>query len=518
MNNSLQLRTSQQFALTPQLQQSLHFLQLSSLELEQTLNTLIIENPFLILEQDSIDESLPTEQTDHYSMEYDDYLAEPSETINGFEEGISEPSVSDSLQSHSLEELPLDSQWEDHYQDDFLSSDRHQLDSLGQSSTDSLDDIYQNKGSENSLKQHLLEQVSMTPFTEREALIAWFIIDALDEDGYLTQSQDEIIAALAQSDPTYDFKSDFNSVLTRIQLFDPMSIATFSLQERLLLQLKQLPKNRVSQTATALLVNCTSQLEKRDFRSIIKLLAISESELQSSLALLATLDPFLAKQFTVSNQTPIAPDIIVQKKAGNWQVQLNNSVFPKIVLDTEYVKMLQSTKGNKKKGDEAQKNAIEYLQLAYQSAKTVLSSLEGRYKTLLLVANQIVAHQIAFFEQGPAFLKPMTLADIANMLEMSESTISRACQNKYLVCPKGVFELKYFFTSHVTNEQGEEVSSTAIKSHIKEWIDNENRTKPLSDSKLETKLKELGFDVARRTVAKYREQLGFPSSHLRKTL
>ncbi|SES90860.1 RNA polymerase factor sigma-54 [Thorsellia anophelis] len=518
MKNTLQLRTSQQLAFTPQLQQSLQFLQLSSLELEQTLNALIIENPFLTLEHDS--DKYLHDPVDDGPLTYDSEIL-PIDT-HLHEDEISntylEPSVSEAIETQNLAELPLDSQWEDHYQDDFDVTQRHDLDSLGVKKDELMDDYYENKTTSISLKEHLLEQVSVTPFTRTEELIAIFIIDAIDENGYLTQSREDIISALKVVMPAYDFESDYKSVLSRIQLFDPISLATYSLQERLLIQLNAQSNNEVVELAKILLKDKSELLEKRDFRTIIKSLRISEVQLQSALSLLATLDPFPAKDFYDSENLAITPDIVVLKTNNEWQIQLNNSLFPKIVLDTEYVKMLQREKKNSAKRDNVQKNAIEYLQQAYQSAKTVLLSLEGRYKTLLLVANQIVANQIEFFEKGESFLKPMVLADIASILEMSESTISRACQNKYLICARGTFELKYFFSSHVTNEQGEEISSSVIKSYLKQWIESENTTKPFSDSKLETKLKELGYDVARRTVAKYREQLGFPASNLRKTL
>lgn len=521
---SLQLKHSQNLSLTPQLQQSLHFLQLSTLELEQTLHNLVLENPFLKI----IDEYNPVE-SDHLIKENSLFSHEPDST-NEISTGVSnstdatfedysaplEPNSFEQLSGeHISNELVLDSQWEDYYQDDNMT---HESSFSSGSQEDTGFDVALNKAIPLSLKSHLLEQLLLTPFTECEQLIGYHIIESLDQDGYLTLSEDELIEGLTRQNNQYDYKSDYHSVLKRIQRFDPFSMATENLSQRLILQLEQFSRTDSISIAIKVLKEASHLLEKRDFRTIQKQLQISQLSLEQALKALALLDPFPAKHFSENTITIEEPDIIVENHAGKWQVRLNNSNFPKIELDSDYVKMLQIQKKNKQKHDEVQKNTVEYLQDAYQNAKTVLYSLEGRYKTLLLVANQIVASQIDFFDKGEGYLKPLTLSSIANILEMSESTISRACQNKFLFCARGLYELKYFFSSHVNNSDGDDVSSHVIKSHIKQWIEEENKIKPLSDSKLEAKLKDAGFEVARRTVAKYREQLGFSPSHLRKMI
>ncbi|MFC0178673.1 RNA polymerase factor sigma-54 [Thorsellia kenyensis] len=523
IKTTLQLRTSQNFQLTPQLQQSLKFLQLSSLELEETLNQMVSENPFLTTEE-LINDEFTQNTSSLENLTQSNNNIPPEDIYSNDAEILDEPrfesddmkTLYDSFNNTIQQELATDSQWEDYYQGDDSLKDYTEIKNnrLNEEDSDFLD--YHN--SHMTLYDNLAEQIELSLFSEKEKIIAYHIIDALDEEGYLSLSKDELILGLETEDKYYSFIEDFNSVLLRIQRFDPIGLATWSLKERLLVQLSTKTDCSIKTNAHILLSKYSTQLEKRQFTEIIKLSKLTDSEVKDALKYLASLDPFPAQKFANQQQTISAPDIIVKKRNQHIDISINNQILPKIVLDKQYVKMLQSSKKSSIDHENKTENPLQYLRQAYEEAKNILISIENRHKTLLLIANQIVVFQIDFFEKMDGQLKPMTLKDIASDVDMSESTVSRACQNKTLVCDKGLFELKYFFQSHVKNEDGENVSAEKIKTLIKLWIEEENKAKPLSDSKIESLLNSEGLVVARRTVAKYREQLGFSPSHLRKMI
>lgn len=497
MKTSLQLNVSQQQTISPQLQQALHFLQLNTQELQQSIHQLIEQNPFLTISED-LAETTETEVnqiSDNRSEEITEYFDNPS--IN--------------------EEFPIDANWEDYYQDD-----NHSSQSSISSNSSLLDDQYPNSDfgdkQNRSIHSHLREQAQLTPFTELEQILAEWIIDSLDENGFLSTSLEELISSFDLLNLSEYEKNSFHSVLKRIQLFEPVGLATENLSECLLIQLTQFENNPTKELAQKLLTEHKFLLEKRDFRNIIKVEKCTENELQLALELLKTLEPFPAKSFLKNEDDIVIPDILMKKTAKGWSITLNRSQLPDLVLDEQYVEMLKRFKNKGRPSNTQTKSDKSFLNDMFADAKSKIEALSIRNNTLLTVATWIIHYQLDFFEKGTEFLKPLTLSKVATNVGFSESTISRVCQNKLIYGVYGFLPLKQLFSNSIESEENIDISAHSIKMKIKYWIDEEDKRKPLSDSKLMNKLADENINVARRTVTKYREQLGFEPSHLRKIL
>ena len=354
-------------------------------------------------------------------------------------------------------------------------------------------------------------QLRLTPFSDTDEMIATTIVEAVDDSGYLTQSSEEILEAVQQSDDQEQIELDeVEAVLKRVQLFDPVGIAARSLQECLLIQLNQYDKNTPWLNETkSVISNHMELLGLRDYRTIMKKAKLKEPELKEVLTLIHSLNPKPAESIIKEEPEYVVPDVSVKKIKGRWRVDLNNDSMPKIRVNEQYAALTRSMKSS---------TDSQFIRNHLQEAKWFIKSLESRNDTLLKVANCIVEQQQAFFEYGDEAMKPMVLNDVAEMVEMHESTISRVTTQKYMHTPRGIYELKYFFSSHVSTENGGECSSTAIRALIKKLVAAENPAKPLSDSKITDLLAEQGIKVARRTIAKYRESLSIPPSNQRKSL
>ncbi|RUO75919.1 RNA polymerase factor sigma-54 [Idiomarina seosinensis] len=484
MRQSLQLKMGQQLTMTPQLQQAIRLLQLSSLDLQTEIQEALDSNPLLEVDAES-NESEPD-----------------NEAHAGQRDDSSHQETSDALKNEQLpDELPVDSSWDDTY----TSSTPTQGSSPSKSFDGELD-VYQGETSE-SLQDHLLWQMQLSHFSDEDAAIAEIIIESINDNGYLTTPIDEIVESL---DNPEIGQEEVCMVLKRIQHFDPVGVGARSVSECLSIQLQQLVSdNPLKEVALELIEQHMDLLGSRDYRSIMRKMRLSEADLKKVMQLIQQLHPHPGEQVAEKPVEYVIPDVSVVKKQGRWVVELNPDSVPKLKVNEEYAALSRAAKS------EADS---QYIKSHTQEARWFIKSLESRNDTLLKVANCIVQRQQGFFEHGEEAMKPMVLNDVAEAVDMHESTISRVTTQKYLHSPRGVFELKYFFSSHVNTETGGECSSTAIRALIKKLVAAENRAKPLSDSKIAELIAEQGIKVARRTIAKYRESLNISSSSQRKSL
>ncbi|EJU7540653.1 RNA polymerase factor sigma-54 [Shigella flexneri] len=476
MKQGLQLRLSQQLAMTPQLQQAIRLLQLSTLELQQELQQALESNP--LLEQIDTHEEIDTRET------------QDSETLD----------TADALEQKEMpEELPLDASWDTIYTAGTPSG----------TSGDYIDDelpVYQGETTQ-TLQDYLMWQVELTPFSDTDRAIATSIVDAVDETGYLTVPLEDILESMGDEEIDID---EVEAVLKRIQRFDPVGVAAKDLRDCLLIQLSQFDKTTPwLEEARLIISDHLDLLANHDFRTLMRVTRLKEDVLKEAVNLIQSLDPRPGQSIQTGEPEYVIPDVLVRKHNGHWTVELNSDSIPRLQINQHYASMCNNARND---GDS------QFIRSNLQDAKWLIKSLESRNDTLLRVSRCIVEQQQAFFEQGEEYMKPMVLADIAQAVEMHESTISRVTSQKYLHSPRGIFELKYFFSSHVNTEGGGEASSTAIRALVKKLIAAENPAKPLSDSKLTSLLSEQGIMVARRTVAKYRESLSIPPSNQRKQL
>ncbi|MGV5953691.1 RNA polymerase factor sigma-54 [Escherichia coli] len=476
MKQGLQLRLSQQLAMTPQLQQAIRLLQLSTLELQQELQQALESNP--LLEQIDTHEEIDTRET------------QDSETLD----------TADALEQKEMpEELPLDASWDTIYTAGTPSG----------TSGDYIDDelpVYQGETTQ-TLQDYLMWQVELTPFSDTDRAIATSIVDAVDDTGYLTVPLEDILESMGDEEIDID---EVEAVLKRIQRFDPVGVAAKDLRDCLLIQLFQFDKTTPwLEEARLIISDHLDLLANHDFRTLMRVTRLKEDVLKEAVNLIQSLDPRPGQSIQTGEPEYVIPDVLVRKHNGHWTVELNSDSIPRLQINQHYASMCNNARND---GDS------QFIRSNLQDAKWLIKSLESRNDTLLRVSRCIVEQQQAFFEQGEEYMKPMVLADIAQAVEMHESTISRVTTQKYLHSPRGIFELKYFFSSHVNTEGGGEASSTAIRALVKKLIAAENPAKPLSDSKLTSLLSEQGIMVARRTVAKYRESLSIPPSNQRKQL
>ncbi|EPX9871883.1 TPA: RNA polymerase factor sigma-54 [Escherichia coli] len=476
MKQGLQLRLSQQLAMTPQLQQAIRLLQLSTLELQQELQQALESNP--LLEQIDTHEEIDTRET------------QDSETLD----------TADALEQKEMpEELPLDASWDTIYTAGTPSG----------TSGDYIDDelpVYQGETTQ-TLQDYLMWQVELTPFSDTDRAIATSIVDAVDDTGYLTVPLEDILESMGDEEIDID---EVEAVLKRIQRFDPVGVAAKDLRDCLLIQLSQFDKTTPwLEEARLIISDHLDLLANHDFRTLMRVTRLKEDVLKEAVNLIQSLDPRPGQSIQTGEPEYVIPDVLVRKHNGHWTVELNSDSIPRLQINQHYASMCNNARND---GDS------QFIRSNLQDAKWLIKSLESRNDTLLRVSRCIVEQQQAFFEQGEEYMKPMVLADIAQAVEMHESTISRVTTQKYLHSPRGIFELKYFFSSHVNTEGGGEASSTAIRALVKKLIAAENPAKPLSDSKLTSLLSEQGIMVARRTVAKYRESLSILPSNQRKQL
>jgi len=480
MKLSVGLRIANSLSLTPQLQQAIRLLQLSSLELEQEIQLQLDSNPLL----EKVEEQISVESLS---------------TVDASQKDLTNELNAD----HLPDDLPVDTDWDDVY--------THQPTSLGAAEFEERED---NRQSQQSLQEYMLEQINLLHFSRIDQLIAYCIIDSLDEKGFLDAEISEITASVQHLLSSMDYEEEIEEdevlvVLKHIQRLDPIGVGSRNLAECLLIQLDSLPVNTPCRNDAVKLLQHYELLITNELPKLIKQTGLNQEQLRCAVDLLKTLKPYPGLEFESKESDYQIPDVVVMKKNDCWQVTLNPDVMPKLRLNSFYTNMIR-------RADQSEDN--QYLRNQMLEAKNFIKSIDERHKTLLKVATCIVEHQKSFLEIGPEGMKPLVLRDIAEEVELHESTVSRVTTNKYMLTPRGLFELKYFFSSHVGTTSGGEASSTAIRAKIKKMIAEENARKPLSDNAIANLLKEEGIDVARRTVAKYRESLHIPSSSERKVL
>lgn len=505
MKQSLQLKVGQSLTMTPQLQQAIRLLQLSSLEMQQEIQEVLESNPLLELAEDDFgDDPLPADADSHSESGDADFTAK-TETVTDSSSSEADSdwdnnaSATDDWQENIPEDLPVDSSWGDVYGQSTSSS--------GSSSGEDYDYDARN-GTEESLKDHLLWQLNLTHVSPNDLLIAESIIDAVNSDGLLDQSLQDILESL---DPELEIELDeVVAVLHLLQRFDPTGVCAQDLRECLLLQLEQLTDDTPWRSeALTVIGDHMELLGNRDFSGVCRRAKLEESELAEVMRLIQTLNPRPGADLEPSNTEYVVPDVFVRKRHNRWTVELNAESMPRLRINGTYAGMIR-------RADSSADN--QFLKDNLQEARWFLKSLQSRNETLLKVVTKIVEHQRAFLEYGPEAMKPLVLHDIADAIGMHESTISRVTTRKYMHTPRGVFELKYFFSSHVGTATGGEVSSTAIRALIRKLTDEEDPRKPLSDSRIAQILVKQDIQVARRTIAKYRESMAIPPSNERKRL
>jgi RNA polymerase sigma-54 factor len=500
MKPSLQLKLGQHLTMTPQLQQAIRLLQLSTLELQSEIQQALEENP--MLEQDEGElESSPDSENEDVSTEDQGGEAFDSAAESGGDN--EDPHIDMENAQEMPEDLAVDASWEDTYDITTAAAPS------SQQSSDSGNDFLENQSIEgDTLSEHLLWQVKNSQFSDNDMIIAIAIIDGINDDGYLTETVEEIYESL-KDELDIDIE-EVEAVLHRIQRFDPIGIAARNLKECLLLQLEPFdPATPGLADVRNIIENHLDLLGAHDYVRLQKKTRRNEDQLRDLIIFIQALNPKPGASISRNNAQYVIPDIFVRKINGQWQVSLNPEASPKLKINAIYENHLKNA---------ARGSDTGYLRNSLQEARWFLKSLQSRSDTLLRVGEAIVKRQRLFLDYGDEGMKPMVLRDIAEELEMHESTISRVTTNKFMHTPRGVYEFKFFFSSHVGTADGGECSATAIRSMVKKLIENENPKKPMSDNKISSLLVKEGINVARRTVAKYRESMLIPPSNERKRL
>ena len=466
MKQSLQLRLGQQLTMTPQLQQAIRLLQLSSLDLQTEIQQAVENNPLLEMDETSSAPEQPADESPASGENPD------SEYLQYLEHTAAEPWKTSQGQSYTMADRPTD------YPD-----------------------------SHKTLKDHLASQLDYRSLNETDQFIASSLIDAIDEDGYLTITPIELLESCdASMEITLE---EITAVLNMIQHLDPVGVGARDLRECLQLQLTQIKPAHTDSIKLALeiITNQFDALGQKDYSAISKQTGLDIDEVRQAIDIIQQLNPRPGNVIDAIPTEYITPDVYVRKIKGQWQVILNEGTAPRVKLNDYYASFIR-------RADDSRDNL--FLKNNLQEARWFLKSLDNRNDTLLKVANMIVSQQKEFLEYGEESMKPLILRDIAEAIEMHESTISRVTTQKYMHTPRGIFEFKYFFSSHVSTANGGECSSTAIRAMIKKLVTSEDNRKPFSDNKLAQLLEQKGVKVARRTVAKYRESLLIPPSNERR--
>ncbi|WP_293777759.1 RNA polymerase factor sigma-54 [uncultured Oxalicibacterium sp.] len=492
MKQSLQLRVSQHLALTPQLQQSIRLLQLSTLELHQELEQILAENPMLERTDDPLDNATRLLADGAISTASSTTADSPANTESGDTPTTEFDGGSEG--SNDVGDSGGDTDWSF---DDVARTSKAPEDDDGRP---------QLEAHETTLREHLLEQVSLTVRELRDRALLELLIDALDDNGYLEESLDEIHVRLPEEleiEP-----EELRIALNLLQSFDPAGVGARNASECLALQIRRMPKVPfvTRRMALEIVEQYLGLFAQRDFNKLRKALNCDDEDLREAQAVIKQCNPHPGAPYASNASDYVVPDVIVKRTRSGWQVTLNHDVMPRLRVNSMYANILKQSKGEGSLGSQL------------QEAKWLIKNMRQRFDTILRVSQAIVERQRNFFSHGAVAMRPLVLREIADTLGLHESTISRVTTQKYMLTPHGMFELKYFFGSHVATETGGEASSTAIRALIKQLIGAENPKSPLSDSKIADMLAEQGMVVARRTVAKYREALKIPPVNLRKSL
>jgi len=520
MKQSLQIKMGQSLAMTPQLQQAIKLLQLSTLELQSEIQEALESNPMLEMQEEDGGEPREGDATGEARSLAESREAAVGEGGDRSETG-GETEVDTSIDSDFdtsvdaaradtlPEDLPVDSAWEDIYEPATSSP------SIGNDGGETRDFTEFHNPDVTSIQDHLNEQIRFAPLSETDQRIAETIIDAIDDNGYLLDDVDSLLEGLNAAarpgigDDGEISRDEFESVLRLVQHLDPAGCGARDASECMRIQLGQRSDSESTEDALRIVTDHLELLAAHDFPRLRRLLKIDDGRLQSAVALIRSLNPRPGRQLVNDHDQYVVPDVFVKKIKGVWRVELNPDIAPKLGINSLYAGMV-------KRADKSEDN--NFMRNHLQEARWFIKSLQSRNETLLRVATAIVERQRSFLEYGDEAMKPLVLRDIAEQLSLHESTISRVTTQKYLHTPRGIFEFKYFFSSHVSTANGGECSATAIRAMIRKFIAAEDATRPLSDSKIAGTLVADGIQVARRTVAKYRESMAIPPSNERKRL
>ncbi|KAF7600819.1 MAG: RNA polymerase factor sigma-54 [Candidatus Dactylopiibacterium carminicum] len=497
MKPSLQLRISQHLALTPQLQQSIRLLQLSTLELNQEIERILLENPMLEREGGEDDDGAVAPVAEAPVALAEEFSGES--LPRGDEEheapGVTEmpDNISDAYESVSDDDIGEAAEW------------RNEGSSGSRNNDDEDADFQEFQAATTSLREHLLSQIALMPLTDRDRALVQLVVEALDDDGWLNQALDELLPLIpAEWDVELE---ELEIALHHVQNLDPVGIGARNLQECLLLQLRGLPEGEVRQLAMGIVDGNLELLAARDFARLKRRLGCNDDALRAAQELVCSLNPRPAAQFADTDTRYVIPDVVVRKVRGAWSASLNPEAMPRLRIHRVYADILQNNRG-----------VSSSLSSQLQEARWLIKNVQQRFDTILRVSQAIVDRQRQFFDHGEVAMRPLTLREIAEELELHESTVSRVTTQKYMATARGVFELKYFFGSHVSTDTGGACSATAIRALIRQLVAAEDSKKPLSDARIAELLGQQGIVVARRTIAKYRESLNIPPVSQRKSI
>jgi RNA polymerase sigma-54 factor len=495
MKPTIQLRLGQHLTMTPQLQQAIRLLQLSTLDLKQEIQEALDSNLMLETEE----EGLIREQQGQ-GLNGEEGSALNNSSTDGTNDINNEREIN--VESSAMpDELPVDTAWDDIYDSAPVTT------AVSSGSGDESNEFLNQQSRDQTLQDYLQWQLNLSKVNEVDAIIAAIIVDSIDEDGYLGASVEQIVEAL--DDPETGVE-EVEAVLHLVQSFDPPGVGARDLRESLLIQLRQLAADTPYRNQAIVLVRDFFELlANQDEAQIRRRLKLEGEDLANTVRLIRSLNPRPGTAVVIEAPTYVEPDVFVLKRNGRWLVELNPESAPRLRVNAGYASLIR-------RADNSSDNST--LKNHLQEARWFIKSLQSRNDTLLKVATKIVEIQRNYFEHGEEAMKPLVLRDIAEALDMHESTISRVTSQKYMHTPKGTLEFKYFFSSHVSTASGGEASATAIRALIKKLIAAEKPGKPLSDNKIASLLKDQGIQVARRTIAKYRESMAIPPSNERKRL
>ena len=533
MKQGLQLKFSQNLSLTPQLQQAIRLLQLSTLELNQEIDVLMQTNPLLERGDDHEDEyGNPVDQTAEDSVSISStQVSDQEATVNSgtdsfeadfshqdFQPGTSESRTSETSASETtqFEESADFEPTAPDFSDTFSAEFDEEFDVFSNGSrwdennapADDDSDFKPQETLQISLREHLMSQLKLMPLSERDQTLTLLLVDSINEDGYLEQSLEKVAEEMP---PELEIDAmELQTALRHIQHLDPAGVGARNLSECLLLQLDVMPENTPHLALARLIAEKhLPALGARDFVKLRKELGCDEQTLKQAQQLITSLNPRPGADFSnIGSEHYIQHEVVVKKVKGIWIASLNESVIPKLRINQLYAGILKRNRDS----------SSQYLQSQMQEAKWMIKNIQQRFSTILRVSQAIVDRQRNFLEYGEVAMKPLVLREIADELGLHESTISRVTTNKYMLTPRGIFELKYFFGSSVATDTGGTCSATAIRALIKKLVEQENPKKPYSDNQITDLLAKQGIVVARRTIAKYRESLNIAPASLRKSL
>ncbi len=485
MKPSLQLKLSQHLALTPQLQQSIKLLQLSTIELNQEIEKVLLENP--MIERDEPENQLGSSRVEA--------------------PGPMAPAGSEAAQEREQEQARESDREREPERDFEPNGEMGEWQGTGSAPRDDDDDadFQEFQAAIPALRDHLDAQIALTPLSDRDRALCRFMIEALDDDGYLSQSLEDLLPLLP---PELEVEiDDLKIALCQIQSLDPAGIGATDVSQCLALQLRTLPAGEIRNLALAIVADHLELLAARDFLKLKRALRCGDDALREAHALILGLNPRPGAQFAASDTRYVVPDVVVRKVRNSWVVSLNPDAMPRLRINNLYAQILRDNRG-----------ASGSLSSHLQEARWLIKNVQQRFDTIQRVSQAIVDRQRQFFDYGDVAMRPLTLREIAEQLDLHESTVSRVTTQKYMATPRGIFEFKYFFGSHLATDTGGAASSTAIRALIRQFVGAEDKKKPLSDAKIADLLGQQGIVVARRTIAKYRESLDIPPVSLRKSI